>query len=806
VALSDEFMLKGLFPFFATFLHELGLDLRVAGGGDAAALKRGIQECNVPFCAPLQQFHGLVSRLAETDADFLFLPMLRSLPRVDGEPYAVTCPIAQASPDLLRWDLGPKNAGRVLSPVIDIGDGNLHSTELLAGCEALARQLSVPGADWRRAHRRAAAAQAGFEPACTELGRRALAFCADHDLVPVVVLGRPYTIYNTVLNSNVPAILREQGAIGIPVDCYPVDAAVPAFRDMYWSHGQRILRAAHQIRRSPGVYSLYCSNYSCGPDSFNLHFFAHIMEGKPFAIIETDGHSGDAGTKTRVEAFLHCVAQDLQGCNGSDVARVSRPVSESHGMGNPCQEIACEQAPTGAPAQPAPCFERGAGSDSVAPNDFTGIQQRPSSVVEIRRRGETLLIPWMGPGSPAIAACFRGVGLPVESLPLPDAEALRLGRRHTSGKECLPMCVTLGNLLKRLARERDTDRRFALLMTTTNGPCREGTYNLLNQLTLERLGWKDRVRIWSPVDTGYFADLPGGLSALAFTTLMATDLMLGARHDARPTEVRPGAAQEVYDRHSARLLQRVEAAAAGNLSPAAALWQVTTGRLFGLRRLLAEAAADFAAIRAARPLPTVLVVGEVYVRCEAFANNFLIDKLEARGLRTRLAPLNEWLEYADLMNRREAPAFRLGDRLGSAVQQRIQDLTYRVMARRLGWSPRPVVADALDAVEPYLRSDLQGEAVLTVGGPLEEWRRGEIDAVVSIGPLECMPNKIAEAQLFHVAERERLLSLTLPVNGDPLDDEVLDNFAFEVRARFARRSSPAGARHRVPDHSPVSRP
>jgi len=78
-----------------------------------------------------------------------------------------------------------------------------------------------------------------------------------------------------------------------------------------WSHGQRILRAAHQIRRTRGIYSLYCSNYSCGADSFNLHFFAAIMEGKPFAIIETDGHSGDAGTKTRVEAFLHCVRMDL---------------------------------------------------------------------------------------------------------------------------------------------------------------------------------------------------------------------------------------------------------------------------------------------------------------------------------------------------------------------------------------------------------------------------------------------------------------------------------------------------------------
>jgi hypothetical protein len=49
-----------------------------------------------------------------------------------------------------------------------------------------------------------------------------------------------------------------------------------------------------------------------------------------------------------------------------------------------------------------------------------------------------------------------------------------------------------------------------------------------------------------------------------------------------------------------------------------------------------------------------------------------------------------------------------------------------------------------------------------------------------------MPNKIAEAQFCHVAEVEGLLSLTLSLNGDPVDPETLDNFAFEVHQRFRR--------------------
>ena len=101
---------------------------------------------------------------------------------------------------------------------------------------------------------------------------------------------------------------------------------------------------------------------------------------------------------------------------------------------------------------------------------------------------------------------------------------------------------------------------------------------------------------------------------------------------------------------------------------------------------------------------------------------------------------------------------------------------------------RASVAQSIDAARPFIREALEGEAVLTVGTALHEFQAGEIDAVVSVGPLECMPNKIAEAQFFHVAEQHRLPSLTLSLNGDPMNVTPLDNFAFEVHTRFNRRN------------------
>jgi predicted CoA-substrate-specific enzyme activase len=757
VAVSDEFMLKGLFPFFATFLHEMDFELAIGGKAGQQTLKRGIEEANVPFCAPMQLYHGLIGSMAEAAPDYIFVPMLREVPRVANEAHSAVCPIAQSAPDLLRWILGDQDGGKLVSPVVDMGEGRLDSVKFKDSCRLIAQALDVNDGRWRLAYERARSEQLDFEARCVELGRQALRFAQKHGIMSVVVLGRPYTIYNKVLNSNVPAILREQGALAIPVDCYPISADTPLIDGVYWGYSQRNLRAAWQARRTPGVYTLWCSNYSCGPDSFNLHFYGDLMRGKPYAVIETDGHAGDAGTKTRVEAFLHCVAEDFA------------------------------------------ANERAAAAPFIRP-DRIGLE-------DIRERRERVLIPPMGRPVTALAAVLRGAGVAAEVLPMPDRKTIRIGRRHTSGKECLPMCITLGSLLQRLEREEDGDARFASFMPRTDGPCRFGCYSILQKAVLERLGWTDRVRLWSPDDMNYGEGLSPGFKALMLTGTAAIDMLLEGLYDTRPRESEPGAAKSIYEHYERALLRHIEAVDQTRLTPAAIVWEASSGRLFGCADILKAAARDYAQVQTAHEMPTVMVVGEIYVRADPFANDFIVDKLERRGLRVRFAPVTEWLEYADFFSRTEDGAKGLGDRLSRWIHLRIQNQAYRAMARALGWPGRTRVMDTIEAAAPYIRKELIGEAVLSVGGPVHEWRHALIDGVVNVGPLECMPSKIAEAQLFCAGEQEGLPSLTISYNGDPLDPEMVDNFAFEMHRRFRtrRREAAESFLNAIPE-TPVDKP
>jgi hypothetical protein len=78
-----------------------------------------------------------------------------------------------------------------------------------------------------------------------------------------------------------------------------------------------------------------------------------------------------------------------------------------------------------------------------------------------------------------------------------------------------------------------------------------------------------------------------------------------------------------------------------------------------------------------------------------------------------------------------------------------------------------------------------------------------------VGPHECMPCKISEAQFGKVAEEMNLPYLVFGLNGDPIDTEALDRFAYDIHEAHRRGLGKelgavlarGGTDARVPDRS-----
>jgi predicted nucleotide-binding protein (sugar kinase/HSP70/actin superfamily) len=237
----------------------------------------------------------------------------------------------------------------------------------------------------------------------------------------------------------------------------------------------------------------------------------------------------------------------------------------------------------------------------------------------------------------------------------------------------------------------------------------------------------------------------------------------------------------LYEQWFARLLQLLEQQANRRLGLGSVMTEVLSGRIFGLPRLLSSAAHALRQASTASPRPVVMVVGEIYVRCNAFANDDVIAKLEQRGLQARLASFTEWIDYVEVLGRVSRDQAGLAPRVKRLLQDRIRKELHHALSTGSGASTEaPGTHQVFEAAQPYLPPQLEGEAILTLGAPLVAWRQHQVDGILNLAPHECMPGKIAEAQLHHAREQEGLPSLTLPLNGDPIDARILDQFAFDL--------------------------
>src|SRR5512133_351683 len=246
-----------------------------------------------------------------------------------------------------------------------------------------------------------------------------------------------------------------------------------------------------------------------------------------------------------------------------------------------------------------------------------GDRQRKPGLV-----GRKLYIPQMSySGAAAFAAAFRSVGIDAEVCPDADSRTMELGRRHTSGEECLPACVTLGNFLKITERDGFDPSAAAFFMPTADGPCRFGQYAPYIRKVLRDIGL-DEVPVFSPSSKdgyGGMAEQKNELMRNALRALAASDALRKILHRTRPYENNKGDTDKVF----ARAIKAVEGVIEKQGVP-------TEQRMRELVAALTVARDEFRAVPAdyTQKRPLVGVVGEIFCRLTPFTNDYTIRKLE----------------------------------------------------------------------------------------------------------------------------------------------------------------------------------
>lgn len=478
-------------PLWRTFLNELGFNVRISPKTNDEILKAGIELVQADVCLPVKVVYGHVKYLSELkDVDFIFMPHLIGGKKNKNTSNSCFCPYVQAVPSMLksRHD-SERGLKPIISPVIDFRQKTSNIVDELF---IVFKDFGITEQRLRKAFKKGLDAQNKFNESIQQKGREVLEELRKSKKNVMVIIGRPYNVYDSRVNLNIPKKIAGLGFRVIPLDMIPFNSENlgKEFYNMFWNYGQVIINALKVIKEYKNIFPVYLTNFSCGPDSFLLTYAEEIADKKPLLILELDEHGADAGYSTRIEAFVDSIESYVH-------------------------------------------EER----------KFT-IYTPAISKDELRNR--QWLIPPMHPvGARLVAAAMRGYGYNAVSLPEERPDVHAIGKSLTRGGECVPASVTIGNIVKYM-QESKNNEKFAVFMPTSTGPCRFGQYATLHRIILNKLGYSD-VPIISPSAENAYYGLDMELRKDIWKAILSGDVLFKMRCKFKPYEVREGETEKVME-------------------------------------------------------------------------------------------------------------------------------------------------------------------------------------------------------------------------------------------------------------------
>jgi predicted nucleotide-binding protein (sugar kinase/HSP70/actin superfamily) len=178
--------------------------------------------------------------------------------------------------------------------------------------------------------------------------------------------------------------------------------------------------------------------------------------------------------------------------------------------------------------------------------------------------------------------------------------------------------------------------------------------------------------------------------------------------------------------------------------------------------------------------PIVGVVGEIYARCNDYANGNVIDVIEQNGGEAWLSPMHEWILYTAWLQKymSKQKSFKLFEAGESLVKNiylfRTEHSYYKAASKVLHDREEPPVENVIEEGMKYVPPEFSGEAILTIGRSVMFAKEGA-ELVVNVSPFGCMHGTITDSIFQEVKDIYGMPILSQFYDGDiDINDKVAD--------------------------------
>ncbi len=712
-----------LFPLYSTFFSQLGMDV-VLSNVDP----RGDLTSYSGFCFPAQIAHGAVLDLVKKDVGLIFIPHVVRMPHPNQCKDSYLCPITQAEPYFLAKAFPDR---RLLSPVLEFINGYQTCTALV---DMAVSDLGVSRDSATDAWDSAVQAQVQAERTLRELGKQALEEALAAGKPAILLAGHSYNAFTPEASQSVGKKLSSMGVAVIPADCLMPEGAGPTS----WHFANMILNAVGIAKQHSNLFLLSVSNFSCTIDAFTHSMLAAELGSKPYLVLEIDAHTADAGVQTRLEAFL-------------DIIHNYREV----------QTVA---------ARPfAPCRVVHGGR----------ILRSNGELVPLTDPRVKVYFPNFSPyHTRAFAMGAQWLGLhPGQVIPL-DRTQLDKGLQHTSGRECLPLPICIGQLLQ-IHEHRQAGEIAGLYMLQGGAPCVSDAYMGYFERFLAEQRLTDLFLFNPQPDNDFLGFDKEVLAQHMSPAIILADILVEIDHVLRVV-----GQKGTLDRLQAEWERFAQGAQ--SLDEFQATLPAFIERLEHLPR-----------IKDPHTCPRVVVAGDFFTRFSSFFMDGVRDLYAERGIILKPVDLSELFLYVAYHPMAEtAGTWGLkpgGLALAKACTRMFQPegkeyiqqwMSYQTLRREeehyrglfgktglLVAGPN-AVSSIFDRGSKHVSPAIYGELLPTVGKGIEAAHEG-YDGMLVIGPFNCLPYRISEAILKPLSIEQGMPILTYESDGYAVSPSVL---------------------------------
>ena len=580
------------FPFWNALLHAAGFDVILSSDSTFSQYEGALNTVmSDNICFPAKLAHSHLKELNENpEVDRILMPYVVYEHNDDPKNTlnSFNCPVVSGYSDVIKSVIDLKKP--IDSPVINFAQPKALEKQIVD----YLKKLGVDRKTARKALKEALYAQASYS---AEIKTKAWEILNQNEVKPrltILLAGRPYhtdplvqhKLSEMIANLGVN-VISEDIARGSSDNNDAYNSQPETYLVKQWAYMNRIMKAAQwAAEQGDNVHFVQMTSFGCGPDSFIQDEIRDIMRrhNKPFTLLKIDDVSNIGSLKLRARSLI----ESLKG-------------QASHQT--QCSKLNAQRLE----------------------------QTKVFTKQDVHRK---ILAPFMTEYlTPIIPPILKLIGYDVEVLPMSDEASAEIGLRFANNEVCYPATLIVGDIIKALKSGKYDLKNTAVVMSQTGGQCRATNYAGLIKRAMISNGFQDvpLLTLGVTASTGeasgstddkqdYNEQDGFNVPWLKYSQIIVTAIFYGdainEMYNACITrERKQGIAKELRDKY----IRLIDEPIARNSAK-------------GLIKLLEQAAEEFNQMTLDKNVPKVGIVGEIFLKFNPFAHQYLERYIISKGI------------------------------------------------------------------------------------------------------------------------------------------------------------------------------